>query len=386
MQVRGHSSLGVALVSAVLRCTILPVRVDSQISEFIQRAKAAGASDESIVGILTARGWPEREVYEALAAQYEQLTGVEIPRRGGTGTAAKDAFFYLLAFATLATWTIGLGSAAFTLIDRWLSDALFSATYYPAYDTYSMAAALASILVAFPIYLLVSRTIVCEARNHPEKLNSPVRRWLTYMALVIAAGVFIGDLIAALTYLLRGELTSRFLAKAFVVFVISGGVFFYYFWGLKRQEESTVHGRLTRDGRMALVSTVVVIVMAILGFSYTGAPRRQRALRADQKRVQDLYQLSAQINVRWNSNGHKLPQHLDELSGVVLADPITRIAYEYHLKDGSQYELCATFSMESPRDNAAAARPSTWTHSAGQHCFSLDAAQPAENPYIYFPY
>ena len=46
------------------------------------------------------------------------------------------------------------------------------------------------------------------------------------MALVIAACIFIGELIAALTYFLRGEITSRFLAKAFVVLVISGGVFY----------------------------------------------------------------------------------------------------------------------------------------------------------------
>ena len=103
---------------------------NSKISEFIERAKTSGAPDQALVGILTARGWPEREVYDALAAHYEKLTGIEIPRRGGSGTAAKDAFFYLLVFATLATWTIALGSLAFTLIYRWLADSLFSATYY----------------------------------------------------------------------------------------------------------------------------------------------------------------------------------------------------------------------------------------------------------------
>lgn len=358
---------------------------NSKIYEFIERAKASGASEQSLVGILTARGWPEKEVYEALAAHYERLTGAEIPRRGGTGTAAKDAFFYLLVFSTLATWTIGLGSLAFTLIDRWLADTLFSSSYYyQGYDTYSIAAALASILVAFPIYLLVSRTVVREGRTHPEKLNSPVRKWLTYMALVMAAGVFIGDLIAALNYLLRGEITSRFLAKAFVVLVISGGVFFYYFGGVRKSEESEVPGRLSTDAWMAALSAIAVTGMVISGFWYIGAPKTQRTLRADRKRVQDLYQLSAQINGRWNSASHKLPQHLDELQGVALADPITRIAYEYHLREGSQYELCATFSLDGQQKDATS-RPSKWSHPAGRHCFTLDAAEAAENPYIYFP-
>lgn len=102
----------------------------SNVGEFIERAKASGATDESVVGVLRARGWPEKGIYEALAAHYERVIGMEVPRRGGTGTAAKDAFFYLLIFSTLGTWAIGLGALAFTLIDRWLADTLFSGGYY----------------------------------------------------------------------------------------------------------------------------------------------------------------------------------------------------------------------------------------------------------------
>jgi hypothetical protein len=347
------------------------VAVNPKISEFIERARANGASDPSIVGILVARGWPEKEVYEALAVAYERLTGIEIPRRGSDGAAAKDAFFYLLVFSTLATWTCGLGWLAFTLIDHWFEDLLFPNGYYPQMESYSIASALATILVAFPVYLLVSRAIVSEERKHPEKLDSPVRKWLTYMALVVAAAVFMGDLIAALTTLLRGELTSRFVAKAFVVLV-------------RKSDEPRARGRLSRDAIMALVSAVTVLVMVVLGFSYLGAPKKQRTLRADNKRVQDLYQLSNQINAHWNSSSHKLPEHLDELSGVVLADPITRVAYGFHVKEGSQYELCATFSMENRGKDEISTR-SQWSHPPGNHCFALDAAKAAENPYIYFP-
>lgn len=340
-------------------------------------------SEQSLVGLLTVRGWPEKEIYEVLARHYERLTGIEIPSRAGTGTAAKDAFFYLLIFSTLATWTIGLGSLAFTLIDQWLADTLFSGGYTQAYDTFAIAAAMASMIVAFPIFLFVSGAAIRDGRKHPEKLNSPVRKWLTYMALVIAAGVFIGDLITVLTYLLRGEITSRFIAKAAVVLVLSGGVFYYYFFGLKKPEETEVRGRWSRDRWMAVASAIAVVVMVILGFANIGAPSTQRMLRADQKRVQDLYQLSAMIANRWKANG-RLPQHLDEISGAASADPLTRTAYGYHAKEGSQYELCATFSAASREDSTATASK-IWTHPAGSHCFQLDAAQPAENPFIYLP-
>jgi hypothetical protein len=262
-----------------------------------------------------------------------------------------------------------LGSLAFTLIDRWLADSLFSPAYYyqgQGYDTYSIAASVAAILVSFPIYLLVSRAVVGDGRTHPEKLSSPVRRWLTYMALVIAAGVFICDLIAALTYLLRGEITSRFLAKAVVVVVLSGAVFSYYFGGLRKSEEAENRGKWSLDAWMAGLSATAVAVMIILGFWYIGAPKTQRTLRADRKRVQDLYMLSAQIHSRWSSNGHKLPEHLDELSGVASADPVTRAAYEYHVKEGSQYELCATLALDGRQKDEATLRPSKWSHPGGR--------------------
>ncbi len=356
----------------------------AEVREFLERAKASGVSDEAVVGVLTARGWPEKEVYQALAAYYEKLTGIEIPSRRGAGTPAKDAFFYLLIFSGLATWTIASGSLAFTLIDRWLADTLFSQGYAQAYDVSGATWSIASIIVAFPIYLLLSRAVVRDVRSHPEKLNSPVRKWLTYMALVIAAGVFIGDLITALTYLLQGEITTRFLSKALVVVVLSGGVFFYYFGGLRESDSSGARGRFTRDAWMAIVSTVCVALLAALGFGFTGAPKRLRTERADARRLQDLFTLSQQINLRWGGNGHKLPEHLDELRNVALADPVTRAGYEYLPGEGSEYQLCATFSAASRRDEAQNAKE--WAHPAGHHCFSLDAAQPPPSPpYVYMP-
>lgn len=354
----------------------------SEVVEFIERAKAAGVPDQSLAGILIARGWPEKEVYQALAAHYEKLTGIEIPSRRGAGTPAKDAFFYLLIFSGLATWTIAAGSLAFTLIDRWLADTLFSPGYAQAYDVTGATWSIASIIVAFPIYLLLSRAVVRDVRSHPEKLNSPVRKWLTYMALVIAAGVFIGDLITALTYFLQGEITTRFLSKAFVVLVLSGGVFFYYFGGLKESDSSAARGTFIRDSGMAVVSTVCVALLVALGFGFTGAPKMQRMERADSKRLQDLFSLSQQIRLRWGGNGHKLPEHLDELRNVALADPVTRAGYEYRPGEGTHYQLCATFSTASRQDESQ--NSPAWAHPAGYHCFSLDAAQsPPSPPYNY---
>ena len=116
---------------------------DIRITEFIERALDADIPHQSLLGVLVANGWTEKEVYTALAEHYRRDTGIEIPRRVPGGTSAKEAFFYLLIFSTLATWTIGLGCLAFTLIDRWLTDPLFYG-YQQALDTYTITTSLAS--------------------------------------------------------------------------------------------------------------------------------------------------------------------------------------------------------------------------------------------------
>lgn len=352
---------------------------DARITEFIEKALAAGIPHESLVGVLTSRGWPEKEVYDALADHYRRLTGVDIPRRAGAGASAKEAFFYLLIFATLATWTIGFGHLAFALIDRWLADPLFSG-YQQTFDTYTITSSLAALIVAFPLYLLLSRTVGGEVAAHPEKLDSSIRKWLTYMALVIAAGVFMGDLIMALAYLLRGEFTSRFLAKSFVVLVLSGGVFFYYFGGLRKTDATPA--KLGRDRFMAGLSSAIVALMVVLGFLQLGPPKVQREFRADAQRIRQLYQISMAVKEYWTSHTSQLPANIDQLSGNAYVDPISHAPYEYHPKQGSQYELCAIFARSSDRSETTSS-PNPWIHPAGRHCFPLDASVMTQFPLRY---
>jgi hypothetical protein len=359
---------------------------DERIAVYIQKSLDAGIPVASLVGILTANGWTEKEAYAALADHYRRQTGIEVPRRPGSGASARDAFFYLLIFSTLSVWTLSLGSLAFSLIDRWLRDPLFRG-YGESFNSYSVATSLAALIVAYPLYLLITRVVLREAVANPEKLDSGVRKWLTYMALVIAAAVFMGDLIAALAFLLRGELTSRFLAKSFVVLVLSGGVFYYYFGGLRKIEATAA--RFGRDRLMALVSTAAVCLMIVLGFLQLGAPSAQRKLVADSQRLQQLYVLSSAVRNYWQSHSSQLPASLNQLPGTAHADPVTRMPFEYLPGQGSQYQLCAVFVAPSPAEdeNQPRAEFDPWNHPAGRHCFLLDATVYPQAPaYNYSAY
>ncbi len=206
--------------------------ISPELNKFLEAAVSQGTTDETLVGLLRGRGWPEEEVYRALADHYETRNGLRIPIYKRSGSA-KDAFLYLVSFATLATWTYGLGSVMFELIDRWIKEP-YQQTYYGGF--YQMANSLAAIIIAFPVYLLAMRYILGELEQHPEKLESGVRKWLTYIALFITAALAIGDLITFLTAVLRGELTANFSAKAGVVLVITGGIFWYYLGALQQKQ------------------------------------------------------------------------------------------------------------------------------------------------------
>src|SRR2546426_7804340 len=209
----------------------MPQEDTIRLQSFIDTSKSKGAEDEFLAALLTRRGWPAGDVYAALGHYWESTTGLAIPERAGAGESARDAFLYLLSFSTLATWTTAIGSMLFQFINHWFPDAVSRSDAYDLRSavTWQMACA----AVAFPIYLLVMRLILREAAHHPERLESGVRKWLTYLALLGTAGAMICDLICFLDYFLIGELTMRFVLKAATVMLISGSVFAYYLGSLR---------------------------------------------------------------------------------------------------------------------------------------------------------
>src|SRR5580704_2026910 len=194
---------------------ILPAAMPGEnqpLLDFIDAAKGHGASDEFVVALLRQNGWSEKRIYQAFAAWYEAHTGAAVPSGGGRIEAAKDAFLYLLAGITLGIWAVQLGALLFSSIDRaFPNPALDYAT--ANFELGNIADELASVIVGFPVFLLVTWLIVRGVQRQPERLESPVRKWLTYIGLVATASTMIGDVVTFLAYLLRGDLDARFVLK-----------------------------------------------------------------------------------------------------------------------------------------------------------------------------
>lgn len=349
---------------------------------FLQAAKTNGASDEFLSHLLARRGWPVDDIYAALGQYWEHVTGIAVPARSGTGESARDAFLYLLSFSTLATWATALGSMIFHFINRWFPDPVTQAVPWRESVTWQMA----SIAVAFPIYVLVMRSVLREAKD-PERLQSGVRKWLTYIALFITAATMICDLIAFLNGFLGGELTSRFVLKAATVMSICGAIFAWYFGFLRSSRASQPAHRASRTTAFAIVATAAVTMTFCSGFFLTGSPSHQRHGEADSRRVADLRRIAASVNLwhnraRTDQSMSALPSTLDALNanGLLaqhLKDPETGQPYSYQPQSGTQYELCANFAAPTSENVSASFQPPAdfWRHGEGRVCFDLEAGE-----------
>lgn len=200
---------------------------------FVRDALLRGQSKDAIAQALAAAGWSLEQTRGALDAYADVAFAVPVPKPRAS-LSAREAFLYLVLFATLYFAAWNLGSLLFDLINRAWPDPAMQRGY--DYLGRSMRWSTAAVIIAFPVFAFVSRHIAGEIARQPIKRLSPVRRWLTYLTLFVAAAVLIGDMTTLVYNLLGGELSVRFLLKVLVAALIAGSVFGYYLRDLRREE------------------------------------------------------------------------------------------------------------------------------------------------------
>jgi hypothetical protein len=328
----------------------------NELDSFLRAAKDRGASDEFLVNLLKQQGWPERTIYQALGRHYAEATGLPLPEARSNLESAREAFYHLLAFGTLGTWVFAIGWIWFALIDSWLPDPGFASYRY--WSMRNMSWQIAGILVSFPVFVFATRSILRDMAETPGKAASWVRRWLTNLALLITALVFIGDLMGLLAVFLQGELSSRFVLKSLVVLALAGGVFWYYTRGLNRKDAAP---DVCWHKRFALVSGSLIAVTLAFGFGKTGSPETQRLLAQDDKVLREIMDASYEVQRLYQAaNPNALPNELRSKPKI-----------EYRRGEGQSYQLCASFALASPVDLNE--EETFWRHPAGQHCFAFEA-------------
>jgi hypothetical protein len=347
-----------------------------ELQAFVKAAKEQGATDEFLVALLRDKGWPAKDVYAVFAERYGEQTGIVLPEPPGRLEAAREAFFHLLAFVTLATWIFSIGSIWFDLIGAWAPDP--TVDRFDGFVIGRISRELASIIVAFPAFIWATRSILRDQMENPDKAESAVRRWVSNIGLLLTALVFLVDLIVFVTSLLQGELTTRFALRCLVVVVLAGAVFLYYSRGLGK---SRTLAPITWHRMFAGCAGFAMALTLGFGFWSTGSPSSVRVLNEDSRRVRDLYDLTVQIeNKRYGGGLQGPPASLTDV-GLTARDPFTDQPYEYRRLDGERYQVCAEFRAASP---TASGPVLFWAHPAGRRCFDISFGRSAPYPSNYF--
>ena len=198
---------------------------DTRLTAFVEAALHAGASKGDVEKALAEAGWSQDQISDGLAHYSDVTFLVPVPRPRAQ-LSARDAFWYLLMFGTLYLSAYNLGDLLFTFINTRFPNEFERDNM--SYLTSSIRWATATLIVAFPLFMLAAWSIAREIDADATRRNSAIRKWLTYLTLLVAAAAITGDGIALVNSLLGGEITTRFVLKVLVAALISGSVFGYY--------------------------------------------------------------------------------------------------------------------------------------------------------------
>lgn len=196
------------------------------VGQFVRDALLADRSRQDIRNALAQAGWSDHEISDALAefSEVEFTPPIPVPRPQWT---AHDVFIYAITFTALAFTAFNLVSLFHAILDLKMPDPADS-PYIAFSATSRMRWAIATLIIATPVYLWMSRYTRQRIEKHESHRRSPVRKWLTYITLFFAALTFFGDATYLIYGFLQGEATLRFVLKAVVVGVVASSIFVFY--------------------------------------------------------------------------------------------------------------------------------------------------------------
>jgi hypothetical protein len=346
---------------------------------FVRTCLARGIPRPDISRELVQAGWSDREVSLALDAFAESPLAVPVPRKR-VSSSPRDAFLHLVAMVSLYNAAFAVGAVLFVLIARWLPLPLDRE--YMGKSTLRWA--VATLIVSLPILFVVHRTIARDVLRNPIARLTPVYRFLAYLTLLATALVMAGDLVCVVIWFLQGDATLRFLLRAAVVLLITGGVYLWYASDLGREESLT--GTVGRSlpppaawrAALARCGAAVSLACLVTALVFLGNPLEARRLRLDEQRVDDLRAIQRAIE-NYHGRHTTLPETLEDLRSdpstfvANIVDPVTGAPYTYRATATRTYELTASFDRSSPpeKEQAPWNQDGFFSHGPGEKTFTI---------------
>jgi len=263
-------------------------------------------------------------------------------------------------------------------------DNRYGYSYSISWQDSSIRWAMAVLVVGVPVFLVLSwlanRYIhsLALSTSQTNRTRTGGRKVLASILIFLSSATVISSLVTLVYYFFGGEITIRFVLKTLTALASAGGVFWYYFYDMKR--DPTLPAAGPKIG--AVVVVVLVIISIILGFVVIGSPLQARYIKLDQARISHLQNISSSVGNYWNKK-YAIPSKLDDLeyfSGKTPVDPVTSQPYGYRVIDERRFSVCASFDTATPEKekNANQSPPyygyttvgiTDWWHGKGQKCF-----------------
>ncbi|MBU2962592.1 hypothetical protein KO516_17525 [Citreicella sp. C3M06] len=322
---------------------------DDRLAAYIGRAMAQGVSKQALRSQLQAEGWTARETDAALAGWSDSTGPAGAIPRPVRSAAARDALFYALLFVAFGMVAGHVIALLFAQIDSHLADPASRSGGSSGGARWSMAA----LIVFAPTFWLLDRADRRSLDADPARRHGTVRRWLSSLALLIAAITLLSDALWLIYTFLEGMVTSRFLGKSLAVAAMAALVLGYF-----RQDR----------GRLPAAAGLLGLVVLVLGATYAsiGGPARGRLEARDAARLSDLNALSWDLRTCLRDKP-ALPETIDPLSCADHPETLTAMASDIRYQRLSDKEFSLCVSVEDPKTT----RRDSVTLSGNEACMSL---------------
>lgn len=311
--------------------------------------------------------------------------------------SSKFFFLSLGVIISLITSVVAFLNLAFEILNKKFPDVLNS-TYQYGYMSYSFEGArvaLATLIIIFPVFILVSYFWKKETHIELGTIDLVIKKWMLSLLIFLAGIVIVVDLVTLVRYFVSGEITDRFMYKVLITILVALFVGVHYMFELQGREKIW---KFNIAIWATIKSSVLVLLLIIWAFMVIGSPKEQRTWRLDDRRTQDLQSMQWQVISYWQQK-EELPETIAELSNPISGyftpvDPEFErgVMYEYRAVSENSFELCATFSAPMPKgwqensygggvmpmreDVAVSSYPypgggmnESWDHEAGRTCF-----------------
>lgn len=295
---------------------------------------------------------------------------------------AKYAFYYLLSLVALIFVSISVGMIAFGIISQTVADTLALNSYGDYNGQFRFA--ISALLIATPIFFVINRFINRGLQSKELDQESGIRRWLTYLILLVSSITVLGIFISVINNFLNGELTLSFVLKALTMLIISGSVFSFYLYDIKRAD-ATKKDKVVKI--FFFVSLTLIVAAFVAAWFFMESPKEARNRRLDQIVINRIYSLESATNEYYRTK-HVLPDTLKEITDSpgyynsmerMIIDPKTgqEKVIDYKKIDATNFEFCADFLASSYPSNTAT-RPTinysagSKDHDAGYQCFKSE--------------